>query len=210
MEIHPRYELVTIAASAGGIQALWQVLSSLPVDFPLPIAIVQHRTARAPDRLASVLGRKTRLHVARAVEGEPLSAGRVYLAPPDAHLTVRPDKRFGFMDGRKIHHVRSSADPLMASAAASLGPHVLAVVLTGGDADASEGVKAVKAAGGTVIAQDEASSQCFGMPGAAIRTGAVDFILPLTEIGPMLVRLSGWSATRPIGVDRIKVSGGGP
>ena len=97
----------------------------------------------------------------------------------------------------------------MASAAASLGSRVIAVVLTGGDSDGSEGVKAVKAAGGTVIAQDEASSQCFGMPGAAIRTGAVDHILPLDEIGPLLVRLSGWTAAVPITVSRVEVSGGG-
>jgi len=209
MEMRPRYDLVAIAASAGGVQALRQILSDLPVDFPLPIAIVQHRTTHSPDRLASVLSRKTLLQVSRVVEGEPLSAGRVYLAPPDAHLTVQPDKSFAFMDGRKIHHVRSSADPLMTSAAASLGSRVIAVVLTGGDGDASEGVKAVKAAGGTVIAQDEATSRCFGMPGAAIRTGVVDYILPLDQIGPTLVMLAGWSAAQPIRIDRIKVSGGG-
>jgi two-component system chemotaxis response regulator CheB len=208
MKIHPRYELVTIAASAGGIQALWQILASLPVDFPIPIAIVQHRTAQSPDRLAYVLGRRSSLPVARAIEGEPLRAGRVYLAPAHCHLLVQPDKCLHFTDGRKIHHVRSSADPLMVSAAASLGSRVIAVVLTGGDSDATEGVKAVKAAGGTVIAQDEASSQCFGMPGAAIRTGAVDYILPLDEIGPMLVTLSGWKGTVPIRVNHVKLSGG--
>jgi two-component system chemotaxis response regulator CheB len=209
MKTHPRYELVTIAASAGGIQALWRILSSLPVDFPIPIAIVQHRTAQSPDRLAYVLGRKSSLPVARAIEGEPLRAGRVYLAPANFHLLIQPDKCLAFRDGQKIHHVRSSADPLMASAAASLGSRVIAVVLTGGDSDGSEGVKAVKAAGGTVIAQDEASSQCFGMPGAAIRTGAVDHILPLDEIGPLLVKLSGWTAAVPITVSRVEVSGGG-
>ena len=190
MKVQPPYDLVVIAASVGGIQALREILSHLPADYPIPIAIVQHRTSQSPDRLPHVLSRWTRLPVARALEGEHINPGRVYLAPPSTHLIIQPDRSFGFVDGRKIHHVRSSADPLMMSAAAHLGPRVLAIVLTGGDADAREGVKAVKAAGGTVIAQDEASSQCFGMPGAAIRTGVVDYILPLPEIGPMLLRLA--------------------
>jgi two-component system chemotaxis response regulator CheB len=189
MKVHSRYDLVAIAASAGGVQALQQILSHLPAEFPVPIAVVQHRTTTAPDRLALVLSRRSRLPVGRALEGERLCPGRVYLAPPDTHLIVHPDGSFGYMGGRKIHHLRSSADPLMISAAAALGPRVLAVVLTGGDADAREGVKAVKAAGGTVMAQDEASSEFFGMPGSAIRTGVVDYIVPLVEIGPMLLRL---------------------
>jgi two-component system chemotaxis response regulator CheB len=93
----------------------------------------------------------------------------------------------------KIHHLNSSANPLFESAAKILGPGVVAVVLTGGDSDGTDGVQEVKAAGGTVIVQDEASSQCFSMPESAIRTGAVDYILPIEKIGPALVRLTGES-----------------
>jgi two-component system chemotaxis response regulator CheB len=112
------------------------------------------------------------------------------VAPADKHLVIRADRTFGVTNGRKIHHVRSSADPLFQSAAQVSGGGVLAVVLTGGDSDASDGVLAVKAAGGTVIAQDRATSDHFGMPGSAIRTGAVDYILPLEEIGPTILELT--------------------
>jgi two-component system, chemotaxis family, protein-glutamate methylesterase/glutaminase len=186
----PPLRLVTIAASAGGIPALQRVLSSLPADFPAAIAIVQHRTEHQPDLLAKVLGRSSRLPVRQAVSGDLMSSRQVYLAPAGHHLIVRENGTFGITDGRKIRHVRSSANPLFESAAQVVGPGVVAVVLTGGDSDATDGVQAVKAAGGTVIVQDEASSQCFSMPASAIRTGAVDYILPIEEIGPMLVKLA--------------------
>jgi two-component system, chemotaxis family, protein-glutamate methylesterase/glutaminase len=183
-------EIVTIAASAGGVLALRRLLSALPSDFPLPVVIVQHRMVHTPDLLPRVLGRTCRLPVELARAGERPLPGRVYIAPADRHLVVGSDYRFAMTDGRKIHYVRSSADPLFASAAVVSGGRVLAVILTGGDSDGSDGVLAVKAAGGIVIAQDAATSECFSMPQSAIRTGAVDFILPLDEIGPMLVTLA--------------------
>jgi two-component system chemotaxis response regulator CheB len=113
----------------------------------------------------------------------------VHLAPLDAHLVVRPDGLFGVRDGRKIRFMRSSANPLFESAAASLHGRVLAVVLTGRANDATDGVQAVRKRGGTVIAQDQATSLAFSMPGSAIGTGAVDHVLPLDRIGPALVEL---------------------
>ena len=188
--------LVTIAASAGGIPAIRQVLSALPSDYPAPIAIVQHRTEHQPDLLVKVLARSSRLPVSRAVPGERLEPGHVYLAPARQHLVVRPDGRFDTVDGRKIRHLRSSANPLFETAAEVVGSGVIAVVLTGGDSDATDGVQAVKAAGGTVIAQDEGSSECFSMPRSAIHTGAVDYVLPVDQIGPALVRLTRGGAER--------------
>lgn len=182
--------LVTIAASAGGIPALRRVLSSLPADYPAAVAIVQHRAAHKPDLLAGVLSRSSRLPVQEVISDALMKLGQVYLAPADRHLVIESNGGFGTTDGRKIHHLRSSANPLFQSAARVLGPGVVAVVLTGGDSDASDGVQSVKAAGGTVIVQDEATSQCFSMPASAIRTGAVDYILPIQEIGPMLVKLA--------------------
>jgi two-component system chemotaxis response regulator CheB len=167
-----------------------RVLAALPSDFPAAVVLVQHRSFHTPDLLPRVLGRWSHMRVAPARAGERLSPGVVYVAPADKHLVIRADRTFGVTNGRKIHHVRSSADPLFQSAAQVSGGGVLAVVLTGGDSDASDGVLAVKAAGGTVIAQDRATSDHFGMPGSAIRTGAVDYILPLEEIGPTIVRLT--------------------
>lgn len=182
--------LVVIAASMGGIHALREVLKHLPVDFPVPIAIVQHRSATQPNYLPEVLGRATRLPVTIAEEGERLRAGHVYLAPPTLHMTVAPDLRVSLQDGRKIRHLRSSANPLFSSAAEALGVGVLGVVLTGGDRDATDGVQAIRDGGGLVIAQDEATSEVFAMPASAIATGSVSRVLPLSEIGSAIVRLA--------------------
>ena len=120
----------------------------------------------------------------------------MYLAPPDLHLTVHRDDTFGLSDGRKIRHVRSSANPLFESAAEAFGGRVVAVVLTGGDRDAPDGVQSVKTYGGTVIAQDEPTSVHFNMPRSAIETGCVDWVLPLEKIAPILVDL-GADSERP-------------
>jgi two-component system chemotaxis response regulator CheB len=178
-----------MAASAGGINALQAVLSALPADFPAPIAVIQHRSTSLPNLLARVLARCIPLAVKIAEQSEAMQPGTVYPAPPDLHLTVHSDGTFGLSDGRKIRHVRSSANPLFESAAEAFGGCVIAVVLTGGDRDATDGVQSVKAHGGTIIAQDQATSECFGMPRAAIETGCVDWVLPLEKIGPTLVDL---------------------
>jgi two-component system chemotaxis response regulator CheB len=201
---HRPYDLVVIAASLGGVQALGTLLSALPADFPVPIAIVQHRTTQLPNLLPEVLCRRTSLKVKTVEEREALRPGTVYLAPPDLHFTVRPDHTACLSDGRRIRHVLSSANPLFESAAETFGGRVLAVVLTGFGRDGTDGVQAVKAHGGTVIAQDRATSQMFGMPASAIATGCVSQVLPLSEIGPALVRLvaasgSGDPAVRPPG-----------
>ena len=175
------------------------VLAALPADFPAPVVLVQHRTLHTPDLLSRVLSRWSHMPVSPARAGEHLSPGIVYVAPADKHLVILADRTFGVTNGRKIHYVRSSADPLFESAAQVSGGRILAVVLTGGDSDASNGVLAVKAAGGTVIAQDRATSENFGMPGSAIRTGAVDYILPLEEIGPTIVRLTRGVGSRHAG-----------
>jgi two-component system, chemotaxis family, protein-glutamate methylesterase/glutaminase len=177
-----RFDLVTIAASAGGIGALGTVLSGLPADFPIPIAVVQHRTSVLPNLLATVLGRRTTLRVKQAEQSELLQAGTVYLAPPDLHLSVLPNRRLYLSDGRLIRFVRSSANPLFASAAEALGGRVLGVILTGKGRDGTDGVQAVYEHGGTVIAQDEESSEYFSMPHSAIETGCISYVLPLKQI----------------------------
>ncbi|HEU4353625.1 MAG TPA: chemotaxis protein CheB [Burkholderiales bacterium] len=183
------YELVVIAASAGGVQVLQHLLSGLPHEFPLPILVVLHRSTTMPNLLPRVLGRHTALKVKTANEGEAMTAGTLYLAPPHEHLVARSDQSLALTDGRKIRHVRSSANPLFASAAQVFGKGVIAEVLTGGDRDATDGVQTVKRHGGMVIAQDKASSELFGMH-SAIETGCVDAILPLSQMAPELLRLS--------------------
>jgi two-component system chemotaxis response regulator CheB len=185
-----RYGLVVMAASAGGVEALGKVIRALPPDFPLPIAIVQHRTVeRRESALARVLGLHAALKVAFAKENEVMQPGTVYIAPAHLHMKVRADRSLAFVDGHKIRHVRSSANPLFESAAEALPGRVIGVVLTGYDRDGTDGVQAVKKSGGIVIAQDEVSSRVFDMPHSAILTGSVDQVLPLDKIATELVRL---------------------
>ena len=184
-------KVVVIAASAGGVEAVAKLLSALPVAFPAPIVIVQHRRPANPSQLRQVLARFTRLPVVDAKERDRLKPGVVYVARPDRHLSISNAGRVHYSNGHhKIRHLLSSANPLFESSAEAFGPGVIGVVLTGTDGDGTDGVQAIKRCGGTVIAQNEATSQFFGMPASAIGTGAVDYVLPLEEIGPALCRLT--------------------
>jgi two-component system chemotaxis response regulator CheB len=139
--------------------------------------------------MAEILGRRTHLRVKQAQDGDYLAHATVYVAPPDRHLLVNPDGSLSLSQSELVHFVRPSADLLFESVAASYKERAIAVVLTGTGSDGAMGVKAIKKMGGVVIAQDAGSSDFFGMPGAAIQTGSVDFILPLSEIPSTLIRL---------------------
>jgi two-component system chemotaxis response regulator CheB len=185
----PAFELVAMAASAGGLHAIGEVLSGLPEDFPVPVAVVQHLDPRHASLMAGILSRRTPLAVNEAEEGDKLVPGTVYIAPPNNHLLVNGDGTLSLTQTELVHFVRPSADLLFESTAASYRERAIAVVLTGTGTDGAMGVQAVKKMGGTVIAQDESSSEFFGMPAAAIQTGSVDFVLPLGEIPPALTTL---------------------
>lgn len=181
--------VVLIAASADGIAAITAITAALPRDFPAAIVIVQHRPATVESFLTSILAKRTQLPVDDAVKGQRLNSGTIYVASPKKHLTFTEDGFFQYVDGIRIRHSLSSANPLFESAARIFGPKAIAVVLTGSGMDATDGVQAIKTHGGTVIAQDPATARFQGMPTSAIRTGAVDFVLSLQEIGPRLLAL---------------------
>jgi two-component system chemotaxis response regulator CheB len=183
------FDLVAIASSAGGLRALTAVLSGLPSDFPASIAVVQHLDPRHRSLMADILNRQSRLPIKQAEEGDRVQPGSVFIAPPDRHLLVNADGRLSLSRAELVHFVRPSADLLFESVAATFKDRAIAVILTGTGSDGATGVEAIKKMGGTVIAQDEGTSEFFGMPGAAIQTGAVDFVLPLKEIGPALTKL---------------------
>lgn len=190
------FDVVVMAASAGGLAALSAVLGSLPADFPVPVVVVQHLDPRHPSLLVDILRRRTPLHVEQAVEGTRLAPGCVYLAPPDQHVLVTAEGALGLSHAEQVHFVRPSADLLFESAASSFSGRVVAVVLTGTGTDANMGVRAVDQAGGTVLVQDPATAEFAGMPQAAVATGGVDLVLALEEIGPTLLVLAGEGAGR--------------
>lgn len=185
----PGFDIVALAASAGGLKALTDVLSALPADFPAPLVVVQHLDPRHRSLMAEILGKRTALPVKEACEGDRVEPGHAYVAPPNRHLLVNPDKTLSLTQTQLVHFVRPSADLLFESAAASYRDRAIAVVLSGSGRDGAMGVKAIKKMGGTVIVQDEKTSEFFGMPEAAQQTGMVDFVLPLHEIAPALQTL---------------------
>jgi len=185
----PAFEIVAIAASAGGVFALTEILGKLPAHFPAIVVVVQHLDRRHRSLMPQIFGRRSNLPVFQAIEGMEVQPGTVYLAPPDRHLLINRDGTVSLTQTELVNFVRPSADLLFESVAAAYGEHAIAVVLTGAGKDGSMGVTAIKQRGGTVIAQDQASSEFFSMPSAAIRTGAVDFVLALDEIPSALVTL---------------------
>ena len=183
------FEIVAFAASAGGLHALTEVLASLPADFPAGIVVVQHVDRRHRSLMAEILARRTGLRVNEAREGARVTPGSVFIAPSDRHLLVNSDTSLSLTQTELVHFVRPSADLLFESTAASYRERAIAVVLSGTGTDGAMGVKAIKKVGGTVIVQDQKTSEFFGMPEAAQLTGAADFVLALEEIGPALQKL---------------------
>lgn len=183
------FNVVALAASMGGLQAISTVLSALPADFPAAILVVLHLSPNFPSHLAEVLSLQTRLPVKPAATGEVLRPGTVYVAVPAKHLVVQPNGTLLLCDTPKMNFVRPAADKLFMSVAATYKSRAIAVVLTGSGSDGTLGVLSIKKHGGIAIAQDESTSEFFNMPGAAIATGKVDLVLPLEAIASTLVHL---------------------
>jgi len=179
---------VAIGASTGGPGAVLALLKSLPPDFPLPILLVLHLAPAFGQALADWLDAGSPLRVAFAQDGETLPSagqGRVLLAPPGQHLTLRHG-RLWLDQGPERHFCRPSVDVLFESLAKDLGPASAACLLTGMGSDGAAGLLALRQAGAVTIAQDEASCVVYGMPRAAVRLKAVDHLLSLGQIAPFL------------------------
>ena len=192
------FPVIAMAASVGGLKALSVILGELPAAFPAAIAIVMHVSPHHQSILAEILDRRSLLNVKQAKAGDFLCRSCVFVAPPNHHLLVSNDGclKLSSSSAEKVHFARPSAEPLFASVAAVYQRNAIAVVLTGGDGDGSFGVQIIKERGGQVIAQDRSTSQDFSMPETAIKTGDVDFILPLNQIAQKLVTLVGGGTGR--------------
>jgi two-component system chemotaxis response regulator CheB len=177
---------VLVAVSTGGPRALEVFLPDLCARIETPVVVVQHMPAGFTRSLAEQLGRKVGGHaVAEAVDGEPLRPRTVAIAPGDRHLVLRcAGCRVvtGLNDQPRENNCRPAADVLFRSAAAALKGDAVAVVLTGMDCDGTAGLRPLKRAGAYAIAQDEATSVVWGMPGSAVRAGLADEVLPLGDI----------------------------
>ncbi len=197
MKLRPR--VLAIGVSTGGPAALGAILPQLPSEFRLPILVVQHMPPLFTRLLAERLNAICRLPVDEAKQGDPVEPGRILIAPGDFHLKVLSNGRgiCIYLDQSPPQNsCRPAVDALFSSVGEAYGGAVIAVILTGMGQDGLRGSEILKAHGASVLAQDEASSVVWGMPGAVVKAGLADRVLPLDQVIPeVLLRASGTQAT---------------
>ncbi|HSC03248.1 MAG TPA: chemotaxis protein CheB [Solirubrobacteraceae bacterium] len=195
-----RRNLVVIGASAGGVEALSQVVRDLPPDLPAAVCIVLHIAPGSPSMLAHILGRAGKLPCRPAQDGEHLRDGVILVAPPDHHLVIE-DSRVRLTVGPRENGHRPAIDVLFRSAAAALNSRVVGVVLSGTRDDGSAGLAVIKAGGGATIVQDPKDATYAGMPASAIAHVRVDAIVPGARVGSTIAAMvNGEDPPPPVGV----------
>jgi len=187
--------VVVVGASAGGVSALEALVEGLPQDFPAPVLIVLHMAPTQRPLLAPILSAASVLPAAEAVDGEPLEAGRIYVAAPDHHLAI-DGQRVRVARGPEENHMRPSIDVLFRSAAYYFGSRAIGVVLTGKLSDGTFGLMAIRRLGGLAMIQDPDEALYSEMPLAAMRRVDVDYSLPVSEL-PHLLAAAVQESPRP-------------
>ncbi|MBN2442692.1 MAG: chemotaxis-specific protein-glutamate methyltransferase CheB [Spirochaetales bacterium] len=192
---YEKYDLVAIGVSTGGPEALSIILPALPSDFPIPIVIVLHMPQFFTQTMADELNKKSKLSVKEAQEGEILQAGNVYLARGGKHLILIGADPHAFMlhldDGPEVNGCKPSVDVFFTSVIDAVKNKVIGIILTGMGEDGVKGIAGLKAKGAKTIAQDADTSIVWGMPGAAVREGVIDEVLPLHVIADRLKEITG-------------------
>jgi len=193
--------IVAVGSSTGGTEAIRELLTGLPADSPA-IVIAQHIPAAFSAPFARRMDSLCALSVCEPVDGQYIMAGHVYIAPGGRHLLVERDGaryRCRLNDGPPVNRHCPSVDVLFRSVAQQVGPNAVGVILTGMGDDGARGLKEMHDAGAPTVAQDEASSVVWGMPGAAVKSGAVDEVLPLNQVAAAIMRLVGSAGAQPVG-----------
>ncbi|KJH71378.1 chemotaxis protein CheB [Aliterella atlantica] len=191
-------DIVVIGASAGGLKAFEALVSQLPANFPAAVFIVWHISPDYPSLLPEILARVTLLKVAHAVHMEAIAPGRIYIAPPDRHLVIESDF-VRLSRGPKENRFRPAIDVLFRSAARAYAQRVIGVVLSGSLDDGAAGLYAIKERGGQAVVQDPADALHPSMPRAAMKAVAVDYCVPVIQMGALLARL----VDEPIPVQQV-------
>jgi len=182
------FQFVAIGTSLGGFRALQIVLGGLPRDLPLPVAVVQHRSPDDSDALAGLLAGYTQMPVTEIEDKDPIRSGHIYICPSNYHVLV-DGVHFALSTDAPVLHARPSIDMFFESAADSFADGVIGILLTGMSKDGTAGLKRIKQRGGYAVVQDPAGAEGRMMPEAAIGSVAVDRILALGDIAPLLVEL---------------------
>jgi two-component system chemotaxis response regulator CheB len=195
-----KFPMIVMAASTGGPAAVTRVVAGLSRELPAALFLVLHMPATFTKQLTVQLAEISSLPVKEAESNETAQPGVIYLCPGSHHLRLSSNGKISLDPGPRIEGYRPCADVAFETIAAYARALAVGVVLTGMGADGAKGVKAVKAAGGYVLAQDEATSMIFGMPAEAIKTGAVDEVLALDDIGAAIEkRVTKLSRLTPVG-----------
>lgn len=181
------HTVIVVGASAGGVDAIGAIVSDLPADFAAAVLVVLHIGAHNSN-LPWLLNRQGPIEAVHPADGDPVEAGRVYVAPPDHHLTVE-EGVMRLTKGPRENFARPAIDPLFRSAAQAYGSNLIGVMLTGGLNDGTAGMYELKQHGGLAIVQDPEEAVSASMPRSVMAHIAVDHCLPLAEIAPLLVRL---------------------
>jgi two-component system, chemotaxis family, protein-glutamate methylesterase/glutaminase len=184
----PAKRLIVIGASAGGVEAVTNVVAHLPQDLPAAVAVVVHHPVMHPSALAPMLARAGRLPATDAHDGELLRPGRILVAASAHHLVVQ-DGRAWLLDSARVNRVKPSIDPLFQSAALEYGRELVAVVLTGTHNDGSAGLITVRRAGGVAVVQDPLDAAFGAMPWSALDAAGADYIVSLEDMPSLLDRL---------------------
>jgi two-component system chemotaxis response regulator CheB len=179
--------LIVIGTSLGGLQALTTILGGLPAAFPVPLAIVQHRSKEAPSSLRGWLQEACSLPIHEVEDKQPIRSGCVYLAPADYHTLVE-QQAFALSTEAPVWYARPAIDVLFTSAADVYGARLVGVVLTGASQDGAQGLAAIKRRGGLALVQEPATAESRVMPEAAAAATPIDALLPLEAIAPFLIQ----------------------
>jgi two-component system, chemotaxis family, protein-glutamate methylesterase/glutaminase len=185
----PGHDVIVIGASAGGVEALMSLVSTLPADLPAAVFLVLHIPAQSPSLLPDILNRTGPLQALHPADGQAIQYGHIYIAPPDQHLMVE-EGIVHVIRGPKENRHRPAIDPLFRSAARTYGTRVVGVILTGSMDDGTAGLLAIKRRGGVAVVQDPQDALFSSMPQSAIAHVEVDHVVPLSRIGSLLVQLS--------------------
>lgn len=189
MADYQNFRAIVIGVSAGGMNALKEILMHLPANLKVPVIIVQHMHAQSDTYFSSYLDKLSPLKVKEAEEKEELLPGHVYIAPANYHLLVEENLRFSLTLDEKVNYCRPAIDVLFESAADAYGSELIGIILTGANNDGSAGMMRIKEQGGYLIVQDPTTAEVASMPMAVIRQTSVDQILPLEKIAPFLQKL---------------------
>lgn len=182
------FEAVAIGASTGGPKLVHQILSALPIDYPMPVFIVQHIAPGFDEGFAEWLNKTVKIDVKIATNGEEVKSGTAYVAPVGFHMKVTPNRTIYLDSGPPVNSQKPSADVLFESVAEVYGDKAIGVILSGMGRDGAEGLKKMKEAGAKVFALRAEDCVVFGMPGAAVEVGAVEKTSSIDEIIEFLVK----------------------